>query len=230
MSIGKVCASFVLLVLVGCASSAPPAAQAPAPAAAASSDPYAEARASEAMALRTAQAENEKRAGEWRAQEAAQAAMVADGQARIEARDREAAEAHRNACESTRAERVADAQRYAAAHVAFIKRVAPHAKAIKASCRITTSPTGAVRFDRSRAYAEQQEGVACKGGNPGGLSTADVYVALHFGESVDLMVASDTEYAEANRKCRDLDMAAGFDWEVKNSDAAGMSRLLAWKR
>lgn len=161
----------------------------------------------------------------------------ADANARIRAQQEARVKAAAEACEKTRAERAADAQGWARSYAAYVARVAPQTKTIGANCKLTLTDTGAVRVDSNsggaRAYREQKQGVACRGGVPKGVTEADVYNYLMSVADPSFMredpIASASKHDADNRTCAEGDRALGLDTQVAFKDTDGIKKLLAWK-
>lgn len=194
---------------------------------------YAQAQA-QAQAISKAAMDEQARQNQAAFAQQAQAdKTLSDVQAQAVAQEEAQKNALREACEKTRAQRVADVQRYAAAEVGFAKRVVPRFSEIKSKCSQAGHREVTVRSGKLDSHI-QMEKPTCKGGIPSGLTEQEVVVALYrmqpgAPDDSGISVASESEYAEANRKCRSGDQAAGFDSEVKKGDAAGLAKVLEWK-
>ncbi len=153
------------------------------------------------------------------AQQAAAAAGVVENQ-------------RRDMCETSRPKRVAEAQLAARNYVAFMKLVTPHMKALKARCRIVQKETGAKLIQSAgpnmglRVSRETVEVLSCTGGIPGGL--AEDVASAYVSRTQDGGPGFHEPLARTGN-CEDVDSPLGLNLAVREDDAEGIKKLLAWK-
>jgi hypothetical protein len=140
----------------------------------------------------------------------------------------------RKKCDDTRPSRSDRLKLAIVARVDAEIRVLKHAKTIRATCKLGTKKTGAVRVTTSgggyRVAPELADDVTCSS-LPAGLTKDDAYVILwrvrESGKAAPTGGILQAEDFEAeDRQCQQLDRAAGLDFEAANwEDTASIDRL-----